>query len=427
MDLKRLHSWGMRGGLAILDQGAYSGSNFILNILLARWLTQEDYGAFAVAFSVVLFLSGFHNALQLEPMSVIGPANYPEELENYLNAQIRLNFIITMPIALLITLAGGTLLSVGVINPWLSRVLITAGLALPFIFFLWVVRRTFYVRQQPTGALFSSVLYAVLLMGGLWAAHHLGWDSSLTGFGLMGSASLLSGLISLLWWRAGFTKDSTFIRLNKVMSSHWHFGKWALAAAVLSVAAGQVQILLTAGMVNLEAAGALRAMQNFILPMAQVITAISILGLPALSSDFGRGDYTGLRHKGLFISMALTGISVVYFIIIWWLAVPLEQLLYEGKYSAYIWLIVPLGLVPILTAMGTGFSLILRSIQKVQFYLIGGIASGIVGIVSSYLMIKSWGMTGAVASLVLTYFTSFAIAYCLYKIWFPFNERKAHG
>jgi O-antigen/teichoic acid export membrane protein len=405
--------------MAILDQGAYSGSNFILNILLARWLTQGDYGAFSVAFTVVLFLSGFHNAIQLEPMSVIGPSHYPGELDDYLYAQIRLNFIITIPVAFLFALTGKILLWGGVVDAYLSQVLVAAGLALPFMLFLWVVRRTYYVRQQPNGALFSSALYAILLMGGLFVAHYLGMESSMTGFGLMGAASLLSGLVTLLWWRGGFTRGSAFIRMDKVMTSHWHFGKWALAAAALSVAASQIQILMTASMIDLEAAGAFKAMQNLIMPMVQIIAAISIMGLPILSADFGREDYTSLRRKGFLISGALVGLAIMYFCALWLLSVPLDQWLYGGKYSAYVWTIAPLGLAPILIAWTTGYSLIMRSIQRVQFYIISGVASGITGIISSFFLVKAWGITGSVASLVITYSVALIVEYSLYRIWFP--------
>ena len=49
--------WVTKGGLAIVDQGLISGSNFLIGILLARWLMPEAYGAFALAFSVFLLLS----------------------------------------------------------------------------------------------------------------------------------------------------------------------------------------------------------------------------------------------------------------------------------------------------------------------------------------------------------------------------------
>jgi O-antigen/teichoic acid export membrane protein len=124
----------------------------------------------------------------------------------------------------------------------------------------------------------------------------------------------------------------------------------------------------------------------------------------------------------LFISGALTGMAVLYFVALWLLAVPLDQWLYGGKYSDYVHLIAPLGLVPIFIALTTGLSLILRSIQKVQFYLIGGIISGIVGIVSGFIMIKVWGITGSAISMMLTYLVSFISTFVLYKMWFPYEQ-----
>ncbi|MGB5153560.1 MAG: hypothetical protein WBN74_07940, partial [Candidatus Sulfotelmatobacter sp.] len=36
---EKLVPWAMKGGLAILDQGVFAGSNFVISILLARWLS----------------------------------------------------------------------------------------------------------------------------------------------------------------------------------------------------------------------------------------------------------------------------------------------------------------------------------------------------------------------------------------------------
>jgi O-antigen/teichoic acid export membrane protein len=47
--------WGLKGGMAIVDQGIFSGSNFVLYILLARWLAPDDYGAYALGFAGILF------------------------------------------------------------------------------------------------------------------------------------------------------------------------------------------------------------------------------------------------------------------------------------------------------------------------------------------------------------------------------------
>src|ERR1041385_6143479 len=44
--------WVTRGTLAVLDQGLISGSNFLIGILLARWLLPAQYGAYGLAFEI---------------------------------------------------------------------------------------------------------------------------------------------------------------------------------------------------------------------------------------------------------------------------------------------------------------------------------------------------------------------------------------
>ena len=71
----------LRGVFAsIADQAAFSGTNFAVNVLLARWLTSEGYGAFSVAWSMYLILFALHNALIVEPMTVVGPGEFGTRL-----------------------------------------------------------------------------------------------------------------------------------------------------------------------------------------------------------------------------------------------------------------------------------------------------------------------------------------------------------
>ena len=46
---------------------AYFGCNFLIGVLLGRWLLPEQYGAYALAFAVFLLLSYLHQALLCEP------------------------------------------------------------------------------------------------------------------------------------------------------------------------------------------------------------------------------------------------------------------------------------------------------------------------------------------------------------------------
>src|SRR5256714_8136263 len=102
----RLRRWGVQSVLAISDQGLTAAAGFGVNLVLARWLPAEAYGAFAVAFAGYLFVSGFHNVLLLEPLSVLGPARHADRLRLYFQAQIRVHGLLVGILAIAVLLAG---------------------------------------------------------------------------------------------------------------------------------------------------------------------------------------------------------------------------------------------------------------------------------------------------------------------------------
>src|ERR1700736_6849789 len=93
---RKLTRWVTKGGLAILDQGLISGSNFLIGILLARWLIPAQYGAFSLAFSVFLLLSYVYHSLLSEPQGVFSGSAYRHCLRGYLKALLGIQAILTV-------------------------------------------------------------------------------------------------------------------------------------------------------------------------------------------------------------------------------------------------------------------------------------------------------------------------------------------
>ncbi len=96
--MSRLGAWVHKGGCAVLDQGLISGSNFIVSILLARWLVPEQYGAYAVAFGFFVLLSLIYGSLVLEPMAVFGGSSYRNSLRGYLRSLIWIHVAMSLAI-----------------------------------------------------------------------------------------------------------------------------------------------------------------------------------------------------------------------------------------------------------------------------------------------------------------------------------------
>jgi O-antigen/teichoic acid export membrane protein len=182
---------------------------------------------------------------------------------------------------------------------------------------------------------------------------------------------------------------------------------------VLNSTAGQLQTVALA-FAGLGEAGALRAMQNFMLPMAQAVTSIAQLALPALARDFGEGRIAALKQKGRLVSLVLTLLAVSYGLFLLVLHEPLERLAYGGKFAAYSGLIPVLGLVPILSGFSTGISLILRAVRWPQHALYLTAASGSAGLVTAVLLTWAYGTWGAAISIVISYAVTACVALLLY-------------
>ena len=58
---------------ALADQAMVSGVNFLTAILLARYLGIEEFGRFALAWMVVLFIVNIQYAMIIAPMMSIDP------------------------------------------------------------------------------------------------------------------------------------------------------------------------------------------------------------------------------------------------------------------------------------------------------------------------------------------------------------------
>lgn len=277
--------WGGKVILSIADQGVTSGASFVLSILLARWLSPAEYGGYAVAFSVFLFLFGFYSALILEPMSVLGPARHNEHLSKYLGDLVWIHTGLAVGLALVL---AATALVLGMMDSTLEAPFLGLALAMPFVLLFWLLRRACYLKTRPNLALKGSLLYAVFLLLGLLIVQMADRVSSLNAYILTGMASIGA---SLVLWRsldvgakeASRVMASSGIRI--VWAEQWAYGRWIVAASFAHGLSNTLYLPLIGGFVGLAQAGAFRAMQSLVLPLQEALIALGLLLLPWISGQ----------------------------------------------------------------------------------------------------------------------------------------------
>ena len=413
--VNRFGHWVRKGGISILDQGLFSGANFILNVFLARWLSPSSYGIFSIAFAIYLFVTGFYNAIILEPMSVLGPANYTDRLKNYISSQFQIHAIFTIPVGLILIIVSFIVFIVSN-NYELALALVSVGIVLPFMLLPWLSRRAFYVMQNPIGAFIGSLCYFFLLIFGMFFIHYWGIESQFSWYFLMGLSGFLCTLFSFWITKFKYCFDSEYI---KIIKNQWAFSKWIVVAAVLNFFGGQVNLIIVALSLGVDVAGVFRAIQNFVLPVNQVLVAISFLALPILSFEYGRSHYVALKRKGLVFTAVLTFFTLLYelFLVIFYK--DIELFLYAGKFSDYANLIPIFGVVTLFTGMETGVALIIRSLQKSKYHAIYGLIGAVSALIFTPVMCLIFGVTGAVISQLIVNLCLLLGTVAMYFAWAP--------
>jgi O-antigen/teichoic acid export membrane protein len=399
----RLRNVGIKSMLSLLDQGMTSGAGFLVNLFLARWISPSSYGAFAVVFAGLLFASGFHNVLLLEPLSVFGPASHSSNLRGYFLVQTRVHFFLVGALSGLGLLSALVLWFVIPQSPVLPA-LAASAVALPFFLLPWLARRMCYVVQKPSLAVSGSFAYLVAVVLGLYFLRYLRHLSPFTVFLLMGVTSLWAAAV-ILWRLLPGLNGTSQIALSTraVLKENWSYGRWLVGSAILFALSTQTQTFLAAGLLGLSAAGIIRAMQIPALVVTQVTTAVGLLVLPAFSYDFGRGSTSRLRRKANFVSLGLALGALCFAALLGFLAGRVEHLLYGGKYADFAWLMPLLALIPVFTGLAMGYSMALRASQKPYFDLIANVFAAPVAIVSALVFMHWWGIAGAVASMLLSF------------------------
>ncbi len=407
--------WLRKASSAILDQGIVSASNFCLNILLARWLATSQYGAFALAYSIVLFLAGFHNALILEPMSVLGVSKYGDRIKKYEGTLLwtHTGFSISF---LLIFICIWICMPIFRWNADLIGAVTGFGIAIPFILLFWLLRRICYLEFRPKYALMGGICYAALLFIFIMSLRFLGFLSPLFSFIAIAVSSTFSSLILFGVLRPDMKGlASPAFGMKSIARPHWKYGKWVIATVLVYWISGNAYYFMANAFLGLEKLGVLRALQNFALPIHQVFAALGMLLLPRTSARFAQEGLSRLKIDINKVTIVFVSLAAFFFLIVTFLRGFLTSFLYGAKYESYTSLI-PLIMLPIiLAAVTNALSMGLRAMQSPKdiflAYSVSSLATLSIGIAVSYFL----GLSGLVGGLAISALTTSIASLYLYR------------
>lgn len=416
--VKVLRPWLKKGSWTILDQALFAGSNFVLNILLVRWLTPEAYGAFAVGFTVFLLLGALHTGLLTEPMLVFGPTRFTRHWAAYLALLLRGHLLFALACGLGLALAGWAFRQAG--YGLMGTVLLALAWSQFGILFLWLLRRACYALLKPQWAALAGLGYAVLLLGSTWFWFSAGRLSAAAALGLMAGASVLAGA-GLMWQFRVPLRRRPDPRLTRVViRRHWHYGRWASATGALQWIPGQVAFLILPLYAGLAASGALKALLNLILPIVHIYGALAVLLLPVFAKARAAGTFGQTVRAALALVLLATG---VYWVLLGWLGAPLMQLLYGGQYLAYAPLLWWVGALPFMAGIGSILRTTLRALERPDHVFWAYLASSGTALTAGLALIMAYGLRGALVSFIVQMLVELGLMWHSFRAYRP-TQRK---
>jgi len=276
----RLSSYALKGSYAVIDQGLFAATNFIVNVLMARWLEPEVYGAFSIAFTVFLLISAFYTAVLTEPMMVFGAGKYKTDFSKYLGLLSYIHLGLSGIVALILAVIAIVFHYLD--SPHLAGALLGLTIASPMLLFTGLMRSACYVRSRPQWAAAGGAIYLFLSVVALYLLLRASYLTPGRVFVSMGVAALLTSI----WFVGVLAPNRRFVErrvFNSVLGDHWTFGSWNAAATALNLASGQILLIMVPPFFGFGAAAQIAASLNFMRPLNPLIRSVTSVALPYAS------------------------------------------------------------------------------------------------------------------------------------------------
>jgi len=218
-----------RGGIAAIDQGLLSAINLGVQILLINTVTKSDYGYYAIAFSIIMYMMSFQNAVVNTPITVSIASKTEDEINRYVSSVFSGQLIALAFIVIFGSVITSILYFFGLGE---EESLIVASLCIGSFGILnrEFLRAYFFAVEEPGRVLKLDFYYGVIYLGLICIAYLLFKINVPLIIIFMGFAAGFDSLIL----NKRFKFDFNFTNIKNSYNENWQMGKWSLLSVTLT-------------------------------------------------------------------------------------------------------------------------------------------------------------------------------------------------
>ena len=377
-----------RGGLlAILDQAAVSGTNFLTVVLVGRACGEEELGYYSLGVAILVLLACAQESLITAPYTAFRERLRGRRRDEYAGRVLVQQLVLAVAAAVGLELVG--LLSGGVHGDlgWVVAAVTVPSLLREFC------RRLGFVHRRIGGVLALDLGIAAVQLGLLaWLASQ-GWLTASVAFAVVGVVCGTGAVVALLLSRADFAVRKR--RVGREVGRHWRFGRWVAAGQLVGTAHGYAIHWLLALMVGPAATGTFAACLAVVMLSNPFNIAMGNLLGPRTARARAEGGRPAVRRvvfrAALFLVAAMGSFCVAVSVG----GDAVLRLVYGDSFAGHTFTLTALAAVATVTSAGMAADHGLRALGRPRAAFAGSLAGFVTTTAVVVMLVPEWGTVGA--------------------------------
>ncbi len=365
----------------LVDQALVSGANFVTTVLLARYMSIEEFGWFSFFWIELMFIRGLQSALIVAPMLSIGPKIPTKDTCAYFTGLFIQQIVIAIAACALTALGTqgaawifGDSIGYEVVFPLATLVLMDQ---LQDFF-----RRSFIAQRREKLAFINDCTNYLGRLLGLATVLQL-WESSLLPY-VLWSMAIASGVSATHGLCSMGSMEWSRHLFKEVTARHWMFSKWLVASALFEVIVANVYSIVAGAVLGVTALGVIRASANVLGPAQVLQQALNNLLPVQASQRYARDGKDALKTYLLRSIVMGAGTTVVFATIAcatpeFWLT-----LLYGEKYLGYEYMVYWQAIIYIVASVLVSLRAGFRALECTRPLFLSVCVQDVFAIVSAY-------------------------------------------
>jgi O-antigen/teichoic acid export membrane protein len=301
-------------GGAVVSQGLLSVINLLTGLILIRRAPQAQYGYYVLIVAASPLLTQIQNQLISPLLTTRVTTAGDEERKDYVGALVREQRHLLAIVAAAGVMGCGLVWFGGALRPQTAAILVAGVIAALAMQFREFFRLLLVSYRRPYDVLRADVVFAVLLVGGIWLSTLTSAPAALSALTLAGAAVVGGLLLSRALWRhdpwnphGSSGAFATSVRL----------GVWSATGAVIHWVFTQGYSYIVAARLDVSAVAAIAATRLLLSPLGVFSLGISSVMFATSKLWLRHHGPGGLLRRNLVFTLGMACATIAYVIVMW--------------------------------------------------------------------------------------------------------------